>query len=389
MLYDIVSPALFFLSLGGIILITARVVLRIRRQHITADMQADLSEATVTDAPFGTTNMKEMSSLLQPSKKSVRVIGSRLGLVRQHMQHNRQALRQWWQQRREENVVQTASEALPHNTTEEATATSGVVRPLQRLSRLTQTMRELPRRVWHRAVTARRMETTTEVMAKEEAAAPASLVSKPTFSLTRNMQATSSDDATTKVFSSDTPAQPSAVSENGAVPAPTVSAVPRRGRRNLLLRHPHPVEENSPKAKASAALAAGQYQKVEDVMVSYIVKHPKDTEAYMLLGQAALGRKAWTEAMEIFEQVISWNQQEKGAYAGLGTAAYRVGKFTRALQALQRAHDADPRDRAVLEHLLAIAQKLDNHGLLHSLEQEIQKLSVEPTSEENHQVTTH
>lgn len=373
MLYDIVSPTLFFLSLGGIILITGRVVIRIRRQQFTDSIQAEAQAGTVT-APLGRlARLGDMSPLLQPSKKSVRVITSRVGLIRQYVQHQTRGARTWWQQRREKKtLLATPAVAAPVAETPVAPP-SRVRQPLHQLRSLASSLRGLPARV------RRARATQNEGAAAAESVPPLPETPSPAFSLKR------SDDAASIPAPAATPAAPARddTPRLSVTPVRQARSTGRIARRNLLLRHPHTTEENSPKASAQAALAAGHYQNVEDVMVTYIVKHPKDTEAYMLLGQAAMGRKAWAEAMEIFEQVISWNQAEPGAYAGLGTAAYQAGKFTRALQALQRAHDADPRDRTVLECLLAIAQKLDNHGLLHSLEQELKELPAAPVQPEN------
>lgn len=340
MLYDIVSPVIFFLSLGGIILITSRVVIRIRRQQFAADLHSPTATPATSTSVFGVQSTEAVSSFIQPSKKSVRVIGSRLDLFRQRIYDNVGAARAWRQQRREAKTSIT-----------EAKAAAQVTSPQSRLSHAFQNLKELPARL-RQKVTARRQEANRLVI--QTPAAPA--VAPATFTLKRVLK------------------------EEPSAPAVSPPSRPLDSHRHSLVRRTHPAETLAPKAKAYAALSAQQYDKVEDVMVPYIVKHPKDTEAYMLLGKAALGRQAWSEAIEIFEQVVSWNEQENGAYAGLGTAAYRAGKFTRALQALQRAHDANPRDRAVLEHLLAIAQKLDNHGLLHSLQEKIDQL---PAVQEN------
>jgi len=123
--------------------------------------------------------------------------------------------------------------------------------------------------------------------------------------------------------------------------------------------------------QAEQAIAKAQYDAAETILVPYIFKHAKDTLAYMLLGRVAVARANWNEAAEIFEEVIKYNPGEAGAWAALGEAAYKCGHFTRALQALQRAHEADGENKKVLEYLLAIAQKMDNRGLQQSIKEKI------------------
>lgn len=127
--------------------------------------------------------------------------------------------------------------------------------------------------------------------------------------------------------------------------------------------------------RAQQALQAKEYQHAEDILVDYIIHHTKDTKAYMLLGKVATARTDWPEAMEIFEQVVNLRPQEPGAQAGLGLAAYNCGRYSLALQALQRAHEADPTNLVVLNDLLAIAKKLDNPALQRSIQTELSKIA--------------
>ena len=134
---------------------------------------------------------------------------------------------------------------------------------------------------------------------------------------------------------------------------------------------------SSPLVTAKNAIEQKDYEKAEDILVSYILKHTKDTDAYMALGQIAVARGSWEEAMEIFDQVVSWNPNCPGAYAGLGTSSYRAGKYSRAILALQRAHEADPENIDVLNNLLSIAQKMDNRALQHSIQTKLSALGCE------------
>lgn len=138
--------------------------------------------------------------------------------------------------------------------------------------------------------------------------------------------------------------------------------------------------ERTPLGQAQESIQKGEYQAAEDILVPHIIKHTKDTKAYMLLGRVALAKQEWNEAMEIFKQAIRINSDTPGSYAGLGFAALKAGRYTRALEALQRAHDADPENVKVLHNLLHIAQRMDNRVLQHSVLERLSKL--EPENEE-------
>lgn len=138
----------------------------------------------------------------------------------------------------------------------------------------------------------------------------------------------------------------------------------------------------TPLEQARRALAANRCHRVETILVPYIIKHPKATPAYILLGKAALRQRAWEEALEVFEQVVNLKPTTKGGYALLGYAAYKAGKFTKAIEALQKAHDVDPQNTSIIKRLLKIARRLDNLPLQRSLLEELTSLertrAVEP-----------
>jgi tetratricopeptide (TPR) repeat protein len=129
----------------------------------------------------------------------------------------------------------------------------------------------------------------------------------------------------------------------------------------------------SPVQAAQAFLEQGQLNQAEDVLVPYIAKHPKNTVAYLLLADISARRGAWDEAVEILEQVIRIDAATPNAYAKLGEAALASGHMTRALEALQRAHDADSQDVSVLKNLWKIAQRRDDKVLQKTV---LQKLIV-------------
>lgn len=393
MLYDILSPLIFFFSLGGILLIVGRVVIRIRRQQFSTDLKS-AAASTLAPASFGIGGDTEASSFLQPTKKSVQLVKSRLGALRGSLVQSRATIAERWRNRKENSSI--LKSVAKESSKEEAptlTNTATIVMPSgtglrQRLLGSASKFNEASR-MKLASMKARLKKEPAEIVNDSELSTPDVPVAsqesdkkKSGFSLRLTKRTATGDDEKKEVAPAT--AAPAANAPAVVVPA---QLKPRAGRfGGTLLRRAHPGLGTSPMDRADAALAEKQFQQVEDIIVPYIVKHPKDTAAYMLLGRAALGRKSWTDAMEIFEQVISWNEKHEGAYAALGTAAYRAGKFTRALQALQRAHDANPQDKAVLKKLLSIAQKMDNQGLLHSISEELKALDQKPTVQPSERV---
>lgn len=139
---------------------------------------------------------------------------------------------------------------------------------------------------------------------------------------------------------------------------------------------------SGPLGQAITALQDQQYDQAEDILVPYIVQHSRDAKAYMLLGKAALGKQAWEEALEIFEQVLAIDDSLSGVRAVLGHAALKMGKMTLALSSLQRAHDEDPSDVQVLQDLLTIAQRMDNKVLERSVKENMSKIEFESIREQ-------
>jgi len=140
--------------------------------------------------------------------------------------------------------------------------------------------------------------------------------------------------------------------------------------------------KESPLKIAEDVIINKEYDQAEDILIPYIAEHPKNVHAYMLLGEATLGREAWDEAIEIFEQVLRVDASASDAQAQLGLAALKAGQFTLALQALQRAIDADPENTLVLKNLLIIAQRMDNKVLQKSMLDQL--IVLEPDNPEIH-----
>ncbi len=382
MLYDILSPLIFFISLGGIILIVGRVVIRMRRSELQTNIKSSVAAGPSPVSTMWQPGSRDVAQLLKPTQKSVHALRSRFGLLLHAVSQTRTGIRAWRVARAEQKARQQAekekaaaqttavSPVAPAVPSREATGI--VVQPTpSQLSRL---------KFWQRS-------TTPESIVK---AAPTLVSSQPQREVNRrrtspNVSIPSGTVVTSQAMTSlpkpvavaPTPKAQALVSKPAEAPITATAATDRHFARSLLRRvqgkqHPAPAMLQA----AAEQLHEQHFQAAEDMLIPYIVKHPKDTAAYMLLGQAALGREAWEEAMEIFEQIIKWNRKQAGAYAGLGQAAYRAGRFTRAIEALQRAHDADPLNRLVLEQLLSIAKKMDNPALQHSIRTKLETLAT-------------
>jgi tetratricopeptide (TPR) repeat protein len=301
MLYDILPPVIFFMSLGGVILIVARVSLRARRAAFSAAVESAVTEPSPEE-------------VLQPSQKSVQAMGSRVALGQKYFM-----------------ALGRGLGSMPRRTGSAIARVGSKIR-------------------LRRARAAELTESTEPLGDEEETASSVSLPSpsaaKPIIRSGIRLERRET----------------------------TAASVAETLRRSVKRHAPRP-KADSPITAAEQALEAHEYLKAENILVPYIVHHAKDTQAYILLGQAAIGREAWEEAMEIFEQVIQWDADSKGAYASLGYAAYRAGRLTRALQALQRAHEAEPNNDRVLQQLLSIAQRLDNRALQHSISEKLEALT--------------
>lgn len=189
---------------------------------------------------------------------------------------------------------------------------------------------------------------------------------------------------------SPAPVEPNLDTLFGRPPAPTIktqvvdtsppAASPSPVGQPTFHRQLKPKKKLTALQRAQQALQERNYQRAEDILVDHIVQHTKDTKAYMLLGRVATAKANWQEAVEIFEQVVMIQPHEPGAQAGLGIAAYNCGRYSRALQALQRAHEEDPTNLVLLNDLLAIAQKMDNPPLQRSIRSKLRELASAETS---------
>lgn len=337
-LYDVVPPTLFFLSIGGVLVILARAVQRMR--------QAAFSQAVKNDAIVTV----DTRGLLEPRHKSVHVISSRLGLAARGVKSSFFATKNTLH-----NKVKFVFEHINP---------ASLVKLLRSnkpsfFNRLGDAARRSIFRRKEEIVVIKPVQTSTEKSAAQpEVIAPAVNIKKGIITRVVTVADTTHLEKPASVVSpQDTAAEPMAVN-----------------KRNLLQR----VKKKSIIAAANEAIGAHDLQRAEDLLVDHIVKHTKDTKAYILLGQVALARKSWAEAAEIFEQVLQWQPNAPGIQSQLGSAAFHAGQLTKALQALQRAHDEEPDNQIILQQLLMIARNMDNPALQSSITKKLKVQQPKP-----------
>lgn len=319
MLYDIAPPLLFFGSIGGIILLVSRVVSRIKRRQFSEAIQAEGRRPT-----------KSAQELLNPNENKIKLMRSRLAATASSLGKSLTSLKELpakVRERRAERVKRNQEGPAPRSS---AGAERSGVRP--------------PRSSWRQQLSAA-SEKLSRLRGLGRRPAPPQPEGAPRISL-RRIETSSKDALTPRVETT----------------AERLQAFVRKQRATT-----------SPVQEAQAALGAGKYERAEDILIPYLAKHPKNASAYMVLGEVALKRNSWDEAIEIFEQVIRLDKATPRAYAKLGEACLGGGRVTRALEALQRAHDADSQDIVVLKQLLNIGQHMDNRVLQKSV---LQKLIV-------------
>ena len=360
-LYDVVPPALFFLSLGGITVIVARSALRMQQTAFSASIKT-----AAVDVPAE-------SGLLKPTQKSVQFFSNRAAAARAAIATSAAATvgaartasvllwqrvgawRQSWAMRREVRQTERAkalkqreAERVLHEEQREAERAQVLEkREAERAEQAAakEAAREAKREEKERRRVERQLAKQERELEQEVAVTPP----EPTKTLP---QPTSG--IRTTLVTLDEPVKKEPVeAEAEAKPKPTLP---------LLKRKPK-APQRTALEQATNALGKSEYQKAEDILVEHIVKHTKDTKAYLLLGRVALAREAWDEAIEIYEQVLAWDEAADGAWAGLGSATFAAGHYTKALPALQRAAEADPTNSEVLDKLMTIARNMDNPAL--------------------------
>lgn len=365
----------------------SRIILRIRREEIN-----HITTAAIKNQVSAGSKNVDFANLVGPTKKSVHVIKNRLALISHIIRNSTTKIKKEWKHKREtraelkkqkhgkKNITAKLPDSPATSTTPGLTeiTTNQIIQPKNTLLRSTfSSIRPKAKNTLlfsklklkkAGAIVAKvssslkeklpNKNTKTEITQEHEPLPPA----KPRLRLVET------DNIEPATY--DTPAN---VTTEKNEPQPTTkSPVTQKGLRKIFNKE----AKKTPLDKAQQELNAANYQNVENILVPYLMKNPRHADAYMMLGKAALGRHAWDEAIEIFEQAIVINPTAKGCYAALGYAAYRTGKLTQALEILQKAHDADPSNVVIIKRLLTIAQRMDNLPMQRSLKEKLTNLQA-------------
>lgn len=394
MLYNILPPAIFIVSFGGIMVIVSRAVMRMRKEAFVADVKsyAQPEEEAFSIKPGR--GISEAMEMLKPNQNSVQAIKSRLGLLKMSVSRAKESVRNGLQKAR------SFRPSLPKRKKEMAAETVSKPSDKELKLNMIDRMRGLSTHVTvsaNQRINAWREKASTRMVAKPEDG------KKTGDKLAKWWQQIADKSKEIDLFKKgeaqvdqqeakpalETPAKQEAkisslpkitvvtkTVENVKPVEPEVKTSRSVTTARLLLNKVRRQPATGVLEAAQEALQKSEYQKAEDLLVEHIFKHPKDIHAYLMLGRAAVARENWAEAIEIFDQVLVWDNNQAEAYASLGFAAYKSGKLTRALQSLQRAHTFDPDNEQVLLYLLDIARKMDSRALLHSLSEEYVQLQA-------------
>lgn len=374
MLYEIVPPLLFFASLGGIILIASRVVVRIRQQELSHAIQTE-----------GALTTPDAGKLFHPKDKGISLFTNRVAVALRAARQSATAVAEAPTRLREARQARRQAEAsrvaAPAPTPIPQTASS-VIQP--QTGGIT-----APRRNWRERLASTTSQSAGGLARWKERVAQR----RRERAIQKQAEAQTTAAAVSDQLSPSSPSRPRLRLRHVEQPLVAKGTAPKTGTETAIEkkptnRKPHLVASGNVLAKmlqakpkpaplleARAALEASNYQRAEELLVAFIVKHPKDDKAYLMFGEVAASQERWDDAYQAFRQAVRLTKTESSeAYAGLGQACMKLGHVTRALEALQKAHSADPKNSGVLKNLLLIAQRSDNKVLQRSVLEELHVL---------------
>ncbi len=94
-------------------------------------------------------------------------------------------------------------------------------------------------------------------------------------------------------------------------------------------------------------------------LIYYSVSHAKSPDAYMVMGEAFLGVKAYRQALEVFQKAVGLNPNMPGIYADLALAYDGVGQPDKAAAALKQELAKDPNNFEA-NYLLGRADRIND-----------------------------
>ncbi|PIT98326.1 MAG: hypothetical protein COT71_01275 [Candidatus Andersenbacteria bacterium CG10_big_fil_rev_8_21_14_0_10_54_11] len=347
MLYNVLPPLIFFTSLGGIIVIVSRVVLRIQSNQRLQDIRRQSTQATAAKIE----KTKQLARLIGPNQKSVQAVKSRLSSLQQVTGQTGSLLRRLAVL--PGSIAQNLRRRTPTGAPAAALPPASRRRPLQGAIRLSR----------HLAQSAFRAGMNSAQALQNRRAARQSLDPLPQATQSANQPPAAAQQAKPAISIS-------------ILNKPTAAPVSAKHKREHIARRPARRNLSAASAieQAKQALSRQDYEAAERILVPYLAACPRDAAAYILLGKVAAAQGHWDEAAEIYEQVIKVNPGHTGSHAALGRARYELGQFTKAIEALRKAHDEEPENIAVIEYLLKIARRMDNVPMQRSLTEELAQL---------------
>jgi tetratricopeptide (TPR) repeat protein len=372
--------------------VTSRVILRIRREQVS-----QVATATIRNQVSAGSKNVDIANLVGPTKKSVHVIKNRLALIVQSFQDSVINIKTEWRQKRKtraelkkqkhsnkinkkKNIITKMSNSSAPSDKTELTelSTNQIIQPKTPILRNTFSSIG-PKAKNSLLFSTHKIKKAGAIITKASSSLKDKLPKKKneaevveeneSFPTAKpKLRLVEKDNTESKT----TNASIDIKTDNKEVSSINEAPVTQKGLRKIFNKETN----KTPLDKAQQELNAANYQNVENILVPYLMKNPRNADAYMLLGKAALGRHAWDEATEIFEQAVAIDSTTKGCYAAFGYASYRSGKLTQALEALQKAHDAEPNNVVIIRRLLTIAQRMDNLPMQRSLEEKLNDLQA-------------
>src|SRR3989338_1056274 len=393
MLYNVLPPLIFFMSLGGIIIVISRIVLRLRQQQLTTNLQSHVTRVSRTRL----NKVQDLAGLLAPNHISVHSFKNRLSFLVHNIKNTWhktwQDITEWQANKAKAKTLvkkQPLASSAPTASAKSSSSPAAITPPnsfvrnklASIVTRVKQVRLPNTAKFTHQAAAIFK---TTKDKLMSLTVHPSVQTSSKSVNNHQNLEEILADPIDNASAPDKTKQSPvlrivNTDEQNTPKPAPSpvMTKMGQSVKASSLSQLFKKELKKSPLQEAAEALEQLQTKRAEDLLVPYIVKHPKDTDAYMMLGRAAISRHAWSEATEIFEQVIKLKPETEGCYAALGQAALEAGNLTKAIETLQRAHDQNPQNVFVITCLLQIARRMDNRPMQQSLNLELQQLEKLP-----------
>ncbi|MGB9641226.1 MAG: tetratricopeptide repeat protein, partial [Anaerolineales bacterium] len=87
--------------------------------------------------------------------------------------------------------------------------------------------------------------------------------------------------------------------------------------------------------------------------------YPKDIDAYLLLGKSYLEKKQYSDAIDIFQRVLSSRPDDFVAHIGMSIIREDEGNINEAIWHMERAYEIQPSNKAVQGELKRLIGKRD------------------------------